>query len=338
MDEIQFVKNIENPDKSIPKAEPITFYSILNGLLKRHNIDVYVTGSNSKMLSGYILTEFRGRGDEVRIYPLSFSEFMERYVGDVRDGWDEYFMYGGLPLAVKAKTHEAKSSYLKNLFRETYIKDVIERNKFKNEENISYLLNILASSVGSLTNSLNIRNTFFSVKKQNVSVNTIASYIKALQAAFLIDSAKRFDIKGRKYISTPLKYYFVDTGLRNALFNFRQNEETHLMENIIFNELKIRGYDVDVGLVEIYETNKKGSGQKKQLEIDFVANRAQERLYIQSALSMADEEKVAVELRPFLNVNDSFKKIVLVGGKKMPQTTEQGFTIMGIINFLTGEI
>ena len=259
---------------------------------------------------------------------------MEHYDGDVRDGWDEYLAYGGLPLAVSAKTHEAKSLYLKNLFSETYIKDVIDRNKFKNEENISDLLNILASSVGSLTNSLNIQNTFLSVKKQSVSINTIASYTKALQSAFLIDSAKRFDIKGRKYISTPIKYYFVDTGLRNALLNFRQFEETHLMENIIFNELKIRGYDVDVGVVEIYETNKKGSGQKKQLEIDFVANKAQERLYIQSALSMADEEKASIELRPFLNVADSFRKIVLVEGKKHPQTTEHGFTIMGVIDFL----
>lgn len=334
LDEIQFVKSIKNPDTAIPDAEPITFYSVLNGLLKRQNTDIYVTGSNSKMLSGDILTEFRGRGDEVRIYPLSFSEFMEQYKGDVRDGWDEYLMYGGLPLAVSAKNHEAKSSYLKNLFTETYIKDVIERNKFKNEENISDLLNILASSVGSLTNSLNIQNTFRSVKKQNVSVNTIASYTKALQAAFLIDCAKRFDIKGRKYISTPLKYYFVDTGLRNALLNFRQNEETHLMENIIFNELKIRGYDVDVGVVEIYETNKNGSGQKKQLEIDFVANKAQDRLYIQSALSISDVSKTTVEFRPFLNVTDSFRKIILVGGKKAPQITEQGFTIMGLINFL----
>lgn len=337
LDEIQFVKSIKNHDTSIIDAEPITFYSVLNSLLKRENVDVYVTGSNSKMLSGDILTEFRGRGDEVRVFPLSFSEFMEKYNGDVRDGWDEYLMYGGLPFTVKAKTHEAKSSYLKNLFTETYIKDVIERNKFKNEENISDLLNILASSVGSLTNSLNIQNTFLSVKKQTVSVNTISSYTKALQGAFLIDSAKRFDIKGRKYISTPLKYYFVDIGLRNALLNFRQIEEPHLMENIIFNELKIRGYDVDVGVVGIYETNKKGSGQKKQLEIDFVANKAQERLYIQSALTMADEEKAAIELRPFLHITDSFRKIVLVGGKKAPQTTEQGFTIMGIINFLMGE-
>ena len=337
LDEIQLVKSVKNPDPTIPDAEPITFYSVLNGLLKKMNVDVYVTGSNSKMLSGDILTEFRGRGDEVRVYPLSFAEFMEQYDGDMRDGWDEYLMYGGLPLAVSAKTHEAKSSYLKTLFTETYIKDVLERNKFKNEENLSDLLNILASSVGSLTNSFNIQNSFLSQKKQNVSVNTIASYTKALQEAFLIDSALRFDVKGRKYISTPLKYYFVDTGLRNALLNFRQIEENHLMENVIFNELKIRGYDVDVGVVGIYETNKKGSGQKKQLEIDFVANRAQERLYIQSALSMADDEKAAVELRPFLNVNDSFKKIVLVGGKKAFVTTEQGFVIMGIINFLLGD-
>ncbi len=334
LDEIQFVKSLKNPDKAIPDAEPITFYSVLNGLLKRENVDVYVTGSNSQMLSGDILTEFRGRGDEVRVYPLSFGEFMEEYPGDIRDGWDEYIMYGGLPLAVNAKTHEAKSSYLKNLFSETYIKDVIERHSFKNEENITDLLNILASSVGSLTNSLNIKNTFMSVKKESMSVNTITAYIKALEAAFLLGSARRFDIKGRKYISTPLKYYFVDTGLRNALLNFRQVEETHLMENVLFNELKIRGYDVDIGVVEIHETNPKGSGQKRQLEIDFVANKAAERLYIQSALSMADEAKAAIELRPFLNINDSFRKIVLVGGKKAAQITEQGFIIMGIINFL----
>ncbi len=334
IDEIQFVQSVQNPDPMLKDAAPITFYSVINGLLKLGNADIYVTGSNSKMLSSDILTEFRGRGDEVRVYPLNFKEFMSVYKGDVRDGWQEYLEYGGLPLAVLAKNHEAKSRYLKNLFEETYIKDVVERNHFKHTDNLNDVLNILSSSVGSLTNVQKIQNTFKSVKKESVSAVTISHYIKALEESFIIEGANRYDVKGRKYISTPLKYYFVDTGLRNARLNFRQFEETHLMENVIYNELKIRGYDVDVGVVEVNEKNEKGNGIKKQLEIDFVANRAEERIYIQSALSIDDAQKAAQKIRPFTKLQDSFKKIVLVKGKQNAHTDERGIITMGVIDFL----
>lgn len=337
IDEIQFVQKIENPDPALKNAAPITFYSVINGLLKKRNVDIYVTGSNSKMLSSDILTEFRGRGDEVRIYPFSFAEFMSAYDGDVQDGWQEYLEYGGLPLAVLAKTHEAKSSYLKNLFDETYVKDVIERNHFKNAYNLNDVLNVLASSIGSLTNVENIKNTFESKKKEKISAATISNYIQAFTEAFIISGANRYDVKGRKYISTPLKYYFVDTGLRNARLNFRQFEETHLMENAIYNELKRRGYDVDVGVVEIFETNEKGSGIRKQLEIDFIANRAEERVYIQSALNMDDAEKAKTEKRPFTKLGDNFKKIFLVKGKQKTHVDEMGYITMGVINFMLGD-
>lgn len=337
IDEIQFVQKIENPDPALKNAAPITFYSVINGLLKKRNVDIYVTGSNSKMLSSDILTEFRGRGDEVRIYPFSFAEFMSAYDGDVQDGWQEYLEYGGLPLAVLAKTHEAKSSYLKNLFDETYVKDVIERNHFKNAYNLNDVLNVLASSIGSLTNVENIKNTFESKKKEKISAATISNYIQAFSEAFIISGANRYDVKGRKYISTPLKYYFVDTGLRNARLNFRQFEETHLMENAIYNELKRRGYDVDVGVVEIFEANEKGSGIRKQLEIDFIANRAEERVYIQSALNMDDAEKAKTEKRPFTKLGDNFKKIFLVKGKQKTHVDEMGYITMGVINFMLGD-
>ena len=337
IDEIQFVQKIENPDPALKDSDPITFYSVINGLLKKNNVDIYVTGSNSKMLSSDILTEFRGRGDEVRIYPLSFSEFMSTYDGDVYDGWQEYLEYGGMPLAVIAKTHEAKSLYLKNLFEETYIKDVVERNRFKNVDNLNDVLNILASSIGSLTNVQNIMNTFKTVKKESVSAITISNYIKAFQESFIIEGSNRYDVKGRKYISTPLKYYFVDTGLRNARLNFRQFEETHLMENAIYNELKIRGYDVDVGVVEINEKNENGNGIKKQLEIDFIANKAEQRIYIQSALNIDDSEKAKIEKRPFTKLDDNFKKIILIKGKQKEHMDEQGYITMGVINFMLGD-
>lgn len=337
IDEIQFVQKIENPDPALKDSDPITFYSVINGLLKKNNVDIYVTGSNSKMLSSDILTEFRGRGDEVRIYPLSFSEFMSTYDGDVYDGWQEYLEYGGMPLAVIAKTHEAKSLYLKNLFEETYIKDVVERNRFKNVDNLNDVLNILASSIGSLTNVQNIMNTFKTVKKESVSAITISNYIKAFLEYFIIEGSNRYDVKGRKYISTPLKYYFVDTGLRNARLNFRQFEETHLMENAIYNELKIRGYDVDVGVVEINEKNENGNGIKKQLEIDFIANKAEQRIYIQSALNIDDSEKAKIEKRPFTKLDDNFKKIILIKGKQKEHMDEQGYITMGVINFMLGD-
>ncbi len=337
IDEIQFVQSIQNPDEALPNADPITFYSVINGLLKKHNVDIYVTGSNSKMLSSDILTEFRGRGDEVRIYPFNFAEFMSAYDGDVYDGWQEYLEYGGMPLAVLSKSHEAKSRYLKNLFEETYIKDVLERKHFTNIDNLNDVLNILASSVGSLTNVQNIQNTFKTVKKEGVSAITISNYIKAFAESFIIEGTNRYDVKGRKYISTPLKYYFVDTGLRNARLNFRQFEETHLMENAIYNELKIRGYDVDVGVVEINEKNENGNGVRKQLEIDFIANKAEQRLYIQSSLSMDDPEKAKIEKRPFTKLNDSFRKIILVKGKQKPHIDEQGFITMGVIDFMLSQ-
>lgn len=334
IDEIQFVQSIENPDPALKKSDPITFYSVINGLLKKNNVDIYVTGSNSKMLSTDIMTEFRGRGDEVRIYPLNFAEFMSLYKGSVADGWQEFLEYGGLPLAVLAGTHEAKSRYLKNLFEETYIKDVVERNNFKNMENLNDLLNILASSVGSLTNARNIQNTFRSMKNENVALNTVNNYIRALSDAFIIEGVNRYDVKGRKYISTPLKYYFVDTGLRNAKLNFRQFEETHLMENVIFNELKVRGFDADVGVVETYEKNIRGSSIRKQLEIDFVANKAEKRIYIQSALNIDEPEKAKTEKRPFTKINDSFQKLILVKGQQKARTDENGYVTMGVIDFL----
>ena len=334
IDEIQFVQSIENPDPALKKSDPITFYSVINGLLKKNNVDIYVTGSNSRMLSSDIMTEFRGRGDEVRIYPLNFAEFMSLYKGSAADGWQEFLEYGGLPLAVLAGTHEAKSRYLKNLFEETYIKDVVERNNFKNMENLNDLLNILASSVGSLTNARNIQNTFLSMKNENVALNTVNNYIRALSDAFIIESANRYDVKGRKYISTPLKYYFVDTGLRNAKLNFRQFEETRLMENVIFNELKVRGFDADVGVVETYEKNIRGSSIRKQLEIDFVANKAEKRIYIQSALNIDEPEKAKTEKRPFTKINDSFQKLILVKGQQKARTDENGYVTMGVIDFL----
>lgn len=337
IDEIQLVQKISNPDNALQNTDQITFYSVINGLLKKQNVDIYVTGSNSKMLSSDIRTEFRGRGDEVRIYPSNFSEFMSVYKGDVYDGWQEFLEYGGLPLCILSKTHEAKSRYLKNLFEQTYISDVIERNHIKNEDNLNDVLNILSSAVGSLTNNLKIQNTFKSLKKENINQSTIAKYIKILCECFLIEGSNRYDVKGRKYISTPLKYYFVDTGLRNARLNFRQFEETHLMENVIYNELKIRGYDVDVGVVETYETNSKGSGVKKQLEIDFIANKAEKRLYIQSALNIDDEEKAYIEKRPFTKIEDSFQKIILVKGKQKAHTDEYGYITMGVIDFLLGD-
>lgn len=337
IDEIQLVQNIKNPDQALRETDEITFYSVINGLLKKNNVDIYVTGSNSRMLSSDIMTEFRGRGDEVRIYPFNFKEFMETYKGDVYDGWQEFLEYGGLPLCILSKGHEAKSLYLKNIFEGTYIKDVVERNNIRDTDTLEDIINIVASSVGSLTNPLKIQNTFKSSKHETVSVNTIKSYINDLENAFLIEGVNRYNVKGRKYISTPLKYYFADTGLRNARLNFRQFEETHLMENIIYTELKIRGYDVDVGVVEINEKNEKGSGIKKQLEIDFVANKAEKRIYIQSALSIDDSEKEIIEKRPFKNLDDSFKKLILVKGKQKTHTDEKGYITMGIIDFLLDE-
>ena len=286
------------------------------------------------MLSGDIRTEFRGRGDEVHITPFTFSEFMQVYDGDVRDGWEEYLVYGGLPLAVMALDHESKSRYLKNLFEETYLKDVVERNKIRKSESLSEVLDVLASSIGSLTNPLKIENTFKTVRHTILKSKTISSYIAKLKDSFLIDEARRYNIKGRKYISAQTKFYFSDVGLRNARLGFRQLEETHIMENIIYNELKVQGFDVDVGVVEKYEKNDEDNRYRRQLEIDFVANRGNKRFYIQSALSINDLEKAQQEKRPLKNLKDSFRKLIIVGGKKPAYIDENGYVIVGVINFL----
>ena len=334
IDEIQFVKSVKVKDPEIKNPESITFYSVVNALLRLRNVDVYVTGSNSRMLSKDVMTEFRGRGDEVRVRPFSFAEFMSAYDGDVRDGWDEYLEYGGMPLAVMAKGHEAKSRYLKNLFEETYLRDVIERYRIRKPEALNDVVNVLASSVGSLTNPERLANTFRTVKRESILPKTIGAYIKKLTDSFLIDGVRRFDIKGRKYIASTLKYYFADVGLRNARLGFRQNEPTHLMENVIYNELVTRGYDVDVGVVELFGKDERGNGLKKQVEIDFVATMADKRYYIQSALKIDDDEKRAQEVRPLIKVGDSFTKMILVDGKRAPRRDEAGNLVMGVIDFL----
>ena len=334
IDEIQFVKKIKIRDPEIGDSAPITFYSVVNALLKLPNADVYVTGSNSTMLSKDVMTEFRGRGDEVRVRPLSFLEFMSVYEGDARDGWDEYLEYGGMPLAVLAKGHEAKSNYLKNLFEETYLKDVVERYKIRKPDVLGDVVDVLASGVGSLTNPQKLANSFRTIKKASILAKTVDGYIGKLKNSFLLEGVRRYDVKGRKYIGALRKYYFADTGLRNARIGFRQTEVTHLMENAICTELLSLGYDVDVGIVEIFETSAKGSGVKKQIEIDFVANKADRRYYIQSALTIDDPLKRAQEIRPFDKVGDSFKKIILVGGRHEPRRDENGYLVAGVIDFM----
>ncbi len=315
LDEIQLVNDFE---------------SVLNGFLHMKNIDVYVTGSNSKFLSSDIITEFRGRGDEVKVYPLSFAEFLEAFSGNKNDAWNEYITYGGMPYILTKKTDEEKSAYLNNLFETTYLKDIIERNKVQRTDILSTLVNILASSVGSLTNPTKLTNTFISNSVKGVNVHTITSYINYLLDAFLISKVERYDVKGKKYISTPSKYYFVDIGLRNARLNFRQQEENHIMENIIYNELLMRGYNVDVGVVEIREKNK----NRKQLEVDFVCNLGQKRYYIQSALNLDTREKTIQEEKPLMNINDNFKKIIVVKDNIRHWITDEGILIIGIQEFL----
>lgn len=334
LDEIQKVEDIQNPYIQ-DKESKITFVDTVLGLMKIRNIDLYITGSNSRMLSSDILTEFRDRGDEIRVYPLSYSEFYNSYKKDKRNAWKEYYTYGGMPLAVTKETAEEKSKYLRDLFTGTYIKDVLERNKITNNvSDLEELLNVISSSVGSLTNPLNLSNTFKTVKKSNLAPETISTYLGYFKDAFLIDSAVRYDVKGKKYISTPLKYYFTDIGLRNARLNFRQMEESHIMENIIFNELKIRGFDVDVGVVEYNTKNAEGKSQRNYLEIDFVANMGNKRFYIQSALNIDTEEKHLQEINSLSRVNDSFKKIVVVKDNIESWQDEQGIQFIGIEQFL----
>lgn len=313
------------------------FEEVLNSLLHINNADIYVTGSNSKFLSKDVITEFRGRGDEIHIYPLTFKEFMSAYPGDMYRGWAEYVVYGGLPLTVTMKTEEQKVNYLTNLFKETYLKDIIERHHIEKAQELEDLVNILASAIGSLTNPPKIEATFRSSIQSSISLNTLRQYIEYLEDAFIINKANRYNVKGRKYIGTPLKYYFEDVGLRNARLGFRQVEETHLMENIIYNELRSRGYSVDVGLVEkrIIDTN--GKESRKQLEIDFVANLGSKRYYIQSAFSMPTEEKCIQEKASLININDSFKKIVVVKDVVNVTRDEYGITTMSIYDFLLKE-
>ena len=309
------------------------FEGVLNGLLRQENLDIYVTGSNSKFLSSDVLTEFRGRGDEVRVYPLSFSEFSSAYDGEVMDAWREYMIYGGMPLIMSRKTDEQKTKYLIDLFKNVYVKDVIDRNHLQEDNVFEDVVNILASSVGSLTNASKLANTFIS-KGIKTSDKTITSYISYLMDAFLIEKAERYDVKGRKYIGSPQKYYYVDVGLRNARLNFRQQEPTHLMENIIYNELLVRGYNVDVGVVEKPYRDENGRQKKSKLEIDFVCNQSDRRYYIQSAFSIPDTEKLLQETESFNRLDDSFRKIVVVGDYIKPWFNDKGYLIMGVIDFL----
>ncbi len=315
LDEIQLVEGFEY---------------LLNGLLRKENLDIYVTGSNSKFLSSDVITEFRGRGDEIRVYPLSFSEFYSVYEGSKEDAWQEYYTYGGLPLVLSYKNEIDKMAYLDNQRKNVYINDVVERNNIQNEQDLYTIVEILSSSVGSLTNPLKLANTFKSNNsKTSITDKTIYNYLNYLEDAFLIESTKRYDVKGKKYIETPKKYYFTDIGIRNSFLNFRQQEENHLMENIIYIELRRRGFNVDVGVVEVRDK----TGQKK-LEIDFVANRGNNRYYIQSALTIDSKEKREQEERSLINTNDFFRKIIIVKDNIKRWRDEKGIVIMGIVDFL----
>ena len=310
------------------------FEAVLNGLLRLDNVDIYVTGSNAKFLSKDVITEFRGRGDQVHIYPLSFKEFFEARNIDKMTALEEYLTYGGIPLVLSMKTHESKANFLHNLFIETYLKDIINRNNLVNSEELEELVNIISSSIGSLTNPTKLSNTFKSVKNVNLSVPTISKYLEHLTDSFLINKSIRYNIKGRKYIDTPSKYYFSDLGIRNASINFRQNEKTHLMENLIYNELLIRGYNVDVGEVPLVVRDENKTQIRKTLEVDFVCNLIDKRLYIQSAYSMYDEEKYIQEARFLLNIKDNFRKIIITYDYGRKHYTDDGIIIMNIFDFL----
>ena len=310
------------------------FEAVINSLSRVKNVDIYVTGSNAKFLSKDIITEFRGRSDEVHMYPLTFSEFMSVYTGSKETGWKEYVLYGGIPLVLEFKADDQKVDFLKNLFEETYISDIIGRNNVKNHSELEEILNILSSSIGSLTNPNKLSNAFKSIKNKSLSTNTIKRYIDYFEDSYLIKGAFRYDVKGKRYIDTPLKYYFTDLGLRNARLNFRQVEETHAMENIIFNELNVRGYNVDVGVVTANDVDTSGKKIRKQLEIDFVCNKGSKRYYIQSALAMADDKKNTQEIRPLMMTQDGFKKIIITKDALAPLYNEYGVLIMSIFDFL----
>ena len=313
------------------------FESVLNSFLRKTNLDVYVTGSNSKFLSSDIITEFRGRGDEIKVYPLSFSEFMSVYSGNEISGLNEYINYGGLPLITTFKSAEEKIEYLNFQKDNVYINDVIERNNIRNDEELKTLIEIISSSIGSLTNPTKLYNTFISKGNKNITNKTIALYLKYLEESFLIEKSKRFDVKGKKYIETPSKYYFVDIGIRNSLINFRQIEKTHIMENIIYTELRRRGFNVDVGIVEKRKIDENGKKDYKQLEIDFVANKGSDKYYIQSAYSIEDNNKREQELQSLLNIGDNFKKMVIVYDSFIKWQDDNGIIYISIYDFLLNE-
>ena len=309
------------------------FETVLNGYLRKKNMDIYVTGSNSKFLSRDVLTEFRGRGDEIHVLPLSFSEFYASYQDDTNYALDDYMIYGGLPAAALMKSSEQKMSYLKTQLKNLFIKDIVDRHHLGSDENLEELFDIIASGISSLTNPTKLSNTIKSVKNVSLSAPTINNYINYMEEAFIVSKAKKYDVKGKKYIDTPYKIYFEDVGLRNARLNFRQIEETHLMENIIYNELRYRGYNVDVGIIDIRE-NVNGSYERRQLEIDFVANQGNKRYYIQSAFDIPNEDKMKQETKSFDKTNDSFKKIIILGKSMRPRRTEKGYLLIGIKEFL----
>ena len=339
---IHFVKSITDKDESlhyllIDEIQNLNeFEDVLNTFLHFKNLDVFVTGSNSKFLSKDVITEFRGRGDEVHVYPLSFREFMGAYNGDIYKGWADYYTYGGLPYTLHLKSEKEKISYLERLFEETYLVDIIERNGVGKSGEFEDLLNVLASSISSLTNPLKIKNTFKSQLNSNISDNTVRQYIEYMEDAFLISKAQRYDVKGRKYIGSPVKYYFEDLGLRNARIGFRQIEENHIMENIIYNELRLRGFNVYVGMVRS-RAMRDGKQENKQLEVDFVANQGSKRYYIQSAFQMDSVEKIEQERASFRTIQDSFKKIFIVRDVINVQRDNEGFTTMSIFDFLLND-
>jgi predicted AAA+ superfamily ATPase len=323
LDEIQLVNEFED---------------VLNSFLKIDNVDVYVTGSNAKFLSKDVITTFRGRGDEVKVYPLCFREFVSATPDKNREeALLEYMTYGGLPQTVNMEISEQKEDYLKGLFTHTYLKDIKERYGIRHDNDLEELIDVIASSIGGMTNPLKLRNTFKSVKGSSISTDTIKNYLDLLQDAFLIEKSARYDIKGKKYIDTPAKYYFEDLGLRNARLNFRQTEPTHLMENLIYNELRVRGLLVDVGQIVVNEKNENGVSQRKQLEVDFVCNRGFKRYYIQSALALPTQEKIDQEFNSLLRINDSFQKMVIVGGLAPTYQNDNGIIVMNIFDFLMNE-
>ncbi len=319
LDEVQLLKDFE---------------AVLNSFSRLPNVDLYVTGSNAKFLSHDVITEFRGRGDEIHMYPLTFKEYMSAYDGDQYSGWTNYALYGGLPLILSYPTPSEKIAFLKNIYTETYLRDILERNKIRNKAELEELLFILSSSIGSLTSPAKLSKSFQSIKNKTISVNTIKRYIDYFKDSFLVDSAIRYDIKGKKYIDTPSKYYFTDMGIRNAMLNFRQNEESHTMENIIFNELKARGYAVDVGVVTWNAKNSSGANVRKQYEIDFVCNFGSKRYYIQSAFDVPNEQKKEQEQRSLLMIPDGFKKIIITKDALAPLYNEDGILSMNIFDFL----